>query len=258
MSLPIIWPGGGYDGVWTGFFWFIFALIQIYILFPILKRAFDNNKKELFFLIAVVFTLTFLKNDLMTCVKLVSLARGSGSVRFNLLELLCNSYMPLHQSFGYAVCYFVLGGILHKIIYVEGKMPERGRIAAGILLPSGLILLFLKSIIETSFDGDLFTGYSAYDSGIMLLIASSLFALYAAKKVTLRNRLIRYTAENTIGIYYLHAFLGNVFIAVFPVHSGGNGMLGIGINSVKAFCLIFGALPVIYLLKKIRWIGNML
>lgn len=69
--------GGQLGGYPAGYFWFMNALIGIYLVFPLVKQAFDSrDRKPLIALVAVIFGFTVCKDTLKLLLQLLGMVTG--------------------------------------------------------------------------------------------------------------------------------------------------------------------------------------
>lgn len=94
----------------TGHFWFIIALVSLYIIFPLLKICYDStySKPIMSFIIISILILHFIPSDLVTLQFYLSHSLKIPNVDIAILS----DYSPFGK-YGYVIVYFLLGGILH-------------------------------------------------------------------------------------------------------------------------------------------------
>lgn len=99
---------------WINSLWFLGTLVCIYILFPLLKVAYDYNKKVFNYFIAVCAILTFgnvLLNEGATIFLTTILHRSTTLQGLNFF----NIFNPFRGIYGYAFVYFCVGGCFYQI-----------------------------------------------------------------------------------------------------------------------------------------------
>lgn len=209
----------------THHLWFMGALICVYIFYPLLKLAYDNNKKVFLYFCVVSFLLTIgnvLINQMGTIVNHV-LRDGSGWLNVNWFK----GYNPLRNIRGYAFVYFCGGGVMNIILPKIKEIPvcKRNVIAVCGLAISCLFLwvtgIFNTNIAQSSWD----VVWYGYESIFTLVNVIFVFILCLNWKKDLG--LIRGIATNTLGIYFVHEnirfVLGRLvdnyaWLNTFPMH----------------------------------------
>ena len=89
-------------------FWYLGALVCIYLLYPLIKIAYDNNKQIFIFFLGICAILTFgntLLNHLVSC-GLYLVGYSSKVYNANFL----NMFNVFKGIYGYAFVYFCIGG----------------------------------------------------------------------------------------------------------------------------------------------------
>ena len=185
------------------YFWFLEALLCLYIFFPALKALFDKSKKAFVFFIAVCFVLTFgfvLGNQLLSFVGVV-IHHPLGDLEYPLL-----TYFNLfHNNFGYAFVYFCFGGLVFiykdKILAIPRK--KRNIISIlGIIISCGC--LFLIGVYFTKTNNERWdVVWNGYDTVFTFLNVVFIYVL--SLNYTKDNIFIRSISCNTLGIYLIHA-----------------------------------------------------
>ena len=100
-------------------FWYIGALICIYILFPLLKLAFDKEKKLFYFFTIICALLTFGYKFINEIVLLLS---PFTNVLENGIELpMVTMFNPFRGAYGYSFVYFCVGGIIGDSVFYTAK-----------------------------------------------------------------------------------------------------------------------------------------
>jgi surface polysaccharide O-acyltransferase-like enzyme len=100
---------------WINHLWYMGALVCIYVFFPLLKIAYDNNRKAFIYFVVVCAILTF-GNKILNCVgtvisNLIGIHEGTISINW------FNMFNPFGNIYGYTFVYFCVGGVAHE--YVE-------------------------------------------------------------------------------------------------------------------------------------------
>ena len=110
--------GGNLGGYPTGYFWFMNALIAVYLILPLAKMAFDSDRRiVLHALMAVLFGFTVGKDT-------VSLVlQGLGTLTHHDFASIMNSIDEYYifGSYGYVLLYFLVGGFVgSRLVHGSG------------------------------------------------------------------------------------------------------------------------------------------
>lgn len=185
--------------------WFLCALFAVTLIFPLCKLAFDAERRVflVFFGICVLFTIgNYTIGILVDALQSLFSVRvfGEGYNFFGALN-------PFLGSFGYALAYFLLGGLMFE---KRSRLQTGGcrAAAAGVLLLS-ILLLFLYGVKCSQRNGVVFDVVcSAYNSPFAFAATGAFFVLClpAAGRSRL-GALVRLIGQNTLGIYLIHWIL---------------------------------------------------
>ena len=131
-------------------FWYIGALICIYILFPLLKLAFDKDKKAFYFFIIICALMTFGYKFINEIVLLLSPFTNAFENGIDLPVV--TMFNPFRGSYGYSFVYFCIGGIIgenkEKVLSISKK--KRNIISIfGILV--SCICLFVIGVLHSRY-----------------------------------------------------------------------------------------------------------
>lgn len=188
---------------WINSLWFLFALAQVYIVFPLMKLAFDREEKSFLAFAGIVAFLAFVPKTLMHLANiLLALLRhryvflpGMGVFRW---------LQPYSGNGGFALAYFCIGGMLCRWQDRIAAVPARKRngLAAAALLVSlacqEMVNYFYRTTGYLSWDG-VFEGYD-----MLPILVSTVCIFVLAMNFRRDCKWIRLISENTFGIYLLH------------------------------------------------------
>lgn len=187
------------------YFWFLEALLCLYIFFPALKALFDSNKKAFIAFIIAAFILTFgfvIGNQLLSITgKLIHHPLG------NLEYPFLTYFNILHNNFGYSFVYFCVGGLAFayedKIRSIAAK---KRNIISIIGLLISCLLLFVVGVTITKSNGEIWdVVWNGYDT--IFTFCNVIFIYTLSLNYTHDNSFIRTISSNTLGIYLTHALL---------------------------------------------------
>lgn len=186
-------------------FWFLGALISIYILFPALKALFDMNRKAFVFFTAACAILTFgfkAGNQLLFFLSCI-FHRNFGSLNYPLLTI----FNPFRGTYGYAYVYFCVGGLIYPFENTIRDYSKSRRIffsITGILI--SCILLFLVGVFHSRIEKQLWdVVWNGYDTVFTFFNAITIYILCLC--CNRKSALIQHISANTLGIYFLHGLL---------------------------------------------------
>ncbi len=200
---------------WINHLWFMGTLVGIYLLYPLIRMAFDGNRRIFYYFTAVCVLLSF-GNTLLNAgvTALLTVLRGTPTVYDNFAF----SYIfdPFASSIGYALAYFCIGGILFTLEdRIRAVAPKKRNLMAalGILLSCGLLWflgvsysILSRRLWDVVWDG--------YDSVFTLCNVVCLFILSLSLKKD--TWLLRTVSCNTIGIYFTHDVLNRIMKVRLP------------------------------------------
>ena len=207
VGVPLFFAVNGYP---LGYFWFINALLAIYIVFPILKTVYDDpdGKRYLGYVTivlgALIFAVTLGDNakDI--------LASYSGHQVPQVLASL--SQYNILGDYGYALVYFIAGGYGHDIAAWLSRHLSSARVKNICLSLVALLawgLLFALQRFQARAKGISFYVDSGYQNVLTLILTIAIFQLFIQVRAvpSALNPIVTAIGSNTLGIYYLHLML---------------------------------------------------
>ena len=231
----------------TGHFWFIIALISVYIIFPILKMAYDTEegKKILLCIVGFIILLRFIPNEANYIQQYVVQNVNSDYVFIEFSKLY--EYLPF-GNYSFALVYFIMGGILHDRFYVKRNQHKTNKIISVLMMLIGWVYVYIMKGITTGFGGGEFTnlgnGYACIGT---LLLSIGLFTLFVDYQGD-ENRLVTLISDNSLGIYYVHClYLEAISLYIYPLISSR----GVIVNLLKAVIVLALSTLTSLILKKI-------
>lgn len=200
-----VWKQG-----WISHLWFMGALIFLYFFFPLYKVTFDNNRKVFCFFAAAMFLGTFgngMINQILTLayyIKHVSATRVIGYDYWG-------RYNPFTGTYDYTHVYFCLGGLL-TLTLPKIKRFDRKRITLFSIVGLCIATLALtawgvyRSKAAGTVWNNVFDGYSTVYT-LLNVCCIFLLCLNYHPKNSFASQFVRFIANNTMGIYFLHLIL---------------------------------------------------
>lgn len=240
---------------WINHLWYMGAMVCLYVFFPLIKQAFDTNKKIFFFFTAVSVILTIgntIINNMAT-ITLSFVSEGSQvATDYNFFNIF-NPYRGIH---GESFTYFCLGGVLyHFKEKIEVISAKKRNLVAGFGLLCSCAGLWGIGVLYSKISGSVWdVVYSGYDSIFTFINVIFIFMLCMNYK---RNvKLISLMSSNTLGIYFMHMVLIEllrplivqyVFLKNLPV----NVIFGLIVIAICLIAsLIIGRIPLVSKLVK--------
>jgi surface polysaccharide O-acyltransferase-like enzyme len=230
---------------WNNHLWFLGALCTIYIFFPLIKLAFDRQRKSLYFFLAVVFVMTFGNVFLTQCLNIVrALFHMDGA---NTTKNFFGLFNPFVGFYAYSIVYFILGGLLFER---RNAFLERRWIKPSvILIIFCMTVLTLYGVMISRKFGEV---YDLVWNGMVtipvLLMVASLFILslqYNGQRKY--SNIIRLVGQNSLGIYFVHVPWGTLLIKYFKMFPYSTNIFT---NVILAFVILVVSLFSVLLLKK--------
>lgn len=242
------------DTKWSmNLFWFLGALICIYLIFPALKSLFDSNKKAFWFFTIAVFILTFgfvLADQFLTFTGAV-FHHNFKSIRYPVITM----FDPFRGSHGYSFAYFCVGGLAYTYEDRIRLISKRRRtIIACVGITISCTLLFLIGVFFSKFyDGKMWdVVWNGYDSVFTFANVLCIYILCLNYKGD--NSIITNISQNTLGLYFIHGLiirLTRLWIKTIPA------LCNLPVNLVYAFAIIGICLFICLLFKKIPGLKKM-
>ena len=234
------------QGIPTEHMWFTFALLKIYIVFPLVKYAIDRDKNIAKYLIVILFCFSYLPEFVNTMNKYI-LKRNSLDA-----SVLPSSFSML-SGCEYLLC-FVLGYVLHKKYYKSGLGKKQLIILLLMMCTAMAGFIYLTHLQYGRLSGPGHDIIHRYKKLSELLLAVSVFVLFS--KISFKeNKLAAFIGKKTMNIYNIHMMVVSLFYSyLMPIWN----VKGILPNLVKTIAAIAVSLLVTELLGKIKPVKKLL
>lgn len=258
--------GGEAEGYVLGHFWFLYALVRLYVLFPLLKLAWDKYRRALYPLLAALFILYSCVDGIRTGLLMVSgdLYDGLAGI-FNGFF----AFTPLFAE-GYLVLYFVGGALVFEYFKslqttegVTATPPARKptAFALSIVFVSSLLTVLVKQLQYVHGLGAFGVSYGYWLPSTVALTFAFLLIFLVAGKAIARPRLVRVftvLGSGTFAVYMMHIPALQLFAQLEPLlvtQATGNALF---VTQTAWAFLIFAALLLVgLLLKRIPFVGRL-
>jgi surface polysaccharide O-acyltransferase-like enzyme len=233
---------------WTNSLWFLGSLICIYFFFPLLKHAFDTNKKIFYYFTIVTAILTFgntFLNEFGTVFLTQIIHKAKTLKTYNFF----NIFNPFRGIHGYTFVYFCVGGIMYQFkekILLNIK-PIKRNIIAILVMMICCTCLFGIGICYSTTDRKMWdVVWRGYDSIFTFINVICIFILSLNLKKDFK--IIRIISCNTLGIYFIHEIL--IELTRSKIKSIAI-LCSIPSNIIYAMVILFASLAITLLMKKI-------
>ena len=181
-------------------FWYMYALIGVYLVFPLFAAIYKEKKTYYFYLILLLFFI-----PVITEADAFIANMTNKNISFSVIR---DTYIPFAQGRDYLL-FFLLGPFIYKYFY-QTDNKKKSRIVAGITALLGIVLLVVEYYMQ---NGTLGGACKALDGDYRrlstLFMAVGIFALFAtidfkAEKI---NSFMKLISLRTIGIYVMHMLI---------------------------------------------------
>ena len=195
------------DVKWSmNLFWFLGALISIYIIFPCLKKNYDFDKKSFVFFTIVCAFLSFgfvFGNQIILLIGTI-IHHDIPSLNFPLLTI----FNPFRGSYGYSFVYFCIGGLMYEY---ESKILTISKIKRNIVSIIGImvcttLLFFLGVFYTKKINGVIWdVVWNGYDS--IFTFFNVIFIYVLCLNYNNNNYFIKNISCNSLGIFFIHELI---------------------------------------------------
>ncbi len=228
-------------------YWFIGALVCIYIFFPALKNLFDADKKAFKYFTALcaffVFGVDF-ANKILGLLSTLSLSLPV-TINYPLLTM----FNPFYGTNGYTLFYFCFGGMLYEYEDTIKTFPVTERNAAAVLvvLLSCLIRYKVGVVYSTQIEGETWDiVWNGFNSIFTFFAVFCIFTLSLSYQKDVP--LIREISSNSLGIYFTHElFVRSTRPLLFEIPQFCN----IHFHLIYSFLIMIASLLLCLVLKRI-------
>jgi surface polysaccharide O-acyltransferase-like enzyme len=237
--------------------WFLQVLVSIYLLFPLMKLAYDQKEKTIFYYFCfIVFFFSFINFAINSIINVTSYIPALSY--FNIFRDGFNSLSNMNPfaHYFYSLFYFCLGAVLS----VEIK-NNRIKISNGLLIviwTGSLLAQFTYGVVMTLASHEVYDNvWNGYYSLMTLAMCCSTFIL--CSRISYSNDKIRtmlsFISKNTLGIYILHVIFGHAFMPLFQQMCFAQTFFA---NILFGIAIIFLSLSVTLLIKNIPILSKLL
>ena len=195
---------------WVNHLWFMEALFVVYFFYPLLHLAFAQKRPFYYFFLGAVIFFTIGNSSFSILLNFFNHYTSSWK-SFDFRLNLFGQFNPFRGIYGFSIAYFMLGGVVFHYSYLLNK--RRIVIIALAAIPICMSLLYGYGSMMSFKDGKIWDiVWNGYDTVFTLTIVLSIYVLsmnYKAK--AFYGKIIHSVGENTLGIYFIHALIGEGF-----------------------------------------------
>ena len=185
--------------------WFLASLVNIYILFPLIKSSYDHNKKVFSVFLSILFIFTYANNILNFSATLAYDAIFQQKSIIDFIDIF-SIYDPFRGIKTFSVFYFCLGGMLHDAdSYLKDIPLKKKRIWGIALFLFGSFGLFFNGLLYTWLSGKYWDCFwNGYFNLFTVFIVIGIILL--VKDYHIKSSVLTLISKNTLGIYLIHYF----------------------------------------------------
>ena len=231
------------NGVATGHFWYLKALIAMYLILPLLKLC--KDKKVGYYLMLVLFIFSNIMFDLVFLFNFVGKVTGKNIPNVTLIT----EMSPFSSTYAIYILYMFLGKYLYE--QKEKIYKYRKWAACGIGLGT-MGLLVIKYMQSGTLQWQGIHVVSGYYYCSTMLIAAGLFVLFNSRKsISVIEQWIAGTVgKHTLGIFYLHILVYTILEnTLYMKTSQFNNCF---INVIESIFIIVVSLIITMIFNKLR------
>lgn len=237
--------------------WFLQALVCVYLLFPLIKEAYDKEDKTIFkYITIVVFILTFgnvFLNIIANIIRgvfginIIEATLGITNITGNEFNFF-NNFNVFRGFYAYTIVYFIIGGII--LNRINNKVTIKTT-HISILFIVGMVSLFAYGIMISRINGAIYDNiWNGYDTVMTLGISIAIFcfAYEFRNKLEKISNTIEVIGSNTIGIYFIHRIVGTL---IKPIYVQLPYSYSLAPNLIFGFVVMSLSLVIALIIKKI-------
>ena len=231
--------------------WFMYSLLKVYLVVPILKLAIDSNKEIIKYILIVSFILSFGMEILNNISLLTNKMFNLEIINFYTIG---NTYNPVTNDMNY-IFFFIFGKYLHDKYY-KVKLEKKAIILNILLIIVGyLMLVGVYYLQRGTLTGEYQGIKNNYTQPGTLLIAYVLFKTFAQLDCG-PNRLIKFLGRKTGNVYYIHMLVAAYLVDY--IYKYAINYSGILLNILRTVIVLVISIVITEILSKIKPIKRVL
>ena len=239
--------GEDLSGFYTGHFWFMYALLGIYLIYPMIAACMKDEKykRYLIVLLGIIGVFEFAATDLDTLFDF--LTRNFG---LNIMTVTGINVFNPFGGYGYCLFFFVAGGVLFE--QIESREKKIAWYIPALMAIIGWLWLFGLNRYQNTYTNAQWIVVNGYERIGTVLLSAGLFILICSYKKDFKGsvvgKIITVVSDNTMGIYYCHVIIGTYFMVIYDDICQARG---ITINFLKTVIFMVIALVITLIARKI-------
>ena len=212
-------------------FWYMYALIGVYLVFPLFAAIYKEKKTYYFYLIFLLFFIPVITEADAFVSNMMN-----KNISFSVIR---GAYFPFAQG-GYYLLFFLLGPLLHQYFYKSDKKKKHRIIAIGTAAVGAVLLVIEYYMQNGTLGGACQPLQGDYQRIATLFMTAGTYALFATFewKNAKTDFIMKFISVRTIGIYAAHMMLAYLFS---PWLVARTSRTGVYMLVLQAFIVMTGA-----------------
>lgn len=226
-------------------FYFIEAMLAIYIIFPIIHMCFNNKecgKKYLLIMVAFMFAFTYVISAMDFFGKFII---ENKIIAFDGIK---NAF--IFGTYGKFLIYFILGGFLHVYKDKIHSIKRVNLLCIVSIIISIVMLVLAKYVMSGTFEWKGIYLQNGYDK--LATFAMSISTFIILQNIKIKNKILSKVFDeigtSTLGIFYIHIPLLVICNKYLYEHITYRGVIP---NIIKTIVVIITCYIIVKVLKKI-------
>lgn len=238
----------------AGHFWYIYALIGIYLLYPFIKLAYDNYRKLYNTAIIIGLVMVLFYSEMTGILFYIGKWTSRPTYELNVLA----DYMyPIYPKDAIYILYFMIGPLIHEKIY-DRSISSKKRIILGLIAVCSFVGMLLQKYLQCK---TLRGSWIRFDNDYMrlttLVMSISIFCLFAScKKFNKKlSSVATFISLRTFNIYAIHMLLCYEFVEyIYPDIE----YPGLSLHLLRTLVVVILSLIITYILSLIKFVRSAL
>lgn len=226
-----------FEAGWSNHLWFLMSLFILYAFFPLMKSAYDYQKKNLLFF-GVITAFVVLGNSTINL--LISLGTSlPGQFLPESPVNIFNQFNPLQGFYDFTFLYFILGAFLFAYVPLLQKSLRKHICVIGLASSVFLLAVFGFTLSKKSASAwdPVWGGFPTIFALVTVVCVCGLSLSYKFCETKLSCRLIRLISDCSLGIYLLQSLFTDLLRPYYVKLPISQSLLGDLIFTVILFSL---------------------
>ena len=253
--LLYLFTANNLKGVPTEHFWFLYALIKIYIIYPFVYMAMKKDRKYLIIILVLCVTFSFGIDMLNKTSIFLNNKFGMPKISFNTFK---DTYNPIGSNTQY-LSFFILGYLIHTKFYDNKKISIKNSMILMLTAIIGIGLIFFTRYIQVGsfFDGQYTRIDNDYSNIGNLILCITIFTFFSIVEFNneIFNKIVCFIGSRTINIYYIHML---VLSFASEIHKNLIKYNGAKVNLLRTLIVFTICIVITEILKLIKPVKKLL